>query len=80
MAPDLIYDVGSNNGTTTIGKGVRVTGAVVGRTIELRQNAVPDSLFCLLLKGGSSTLMGVLPRRPPTGQVDSRFATTRLAI
>ena len=50
-------DVGSNNGTTTIGKGVLVTGAVVGRTIELRQNAVPDSLFCLLLKGGSGTLM-----------------------
>jgi hypothetical protein len=50
-------DVGSNNGTTTVGKGVVVVGAVVGRTIELRQNALPESLFCLLLKGGSSTLM-----------------------
>ena len=49
-------DVGSNNGTTIIGKGVSVLGAVVGRTIELRQNALPESLFCLLLKGGSSTL------------------------
>jgi hypothetical protein len=50
-------DVGSNNGTTTVGQGVRVAGAVVGRTIRLRQNALPDSLFCLLLRGGSATLM-----------------------
>jgi hypothetical protein len=50
-------DVGSNNATTTVGKNVRVTGAVVGRTIKLRQGALPESLFCLLLKGGSSTLL-----------------------
>jgi hypothetical protein len=49
-------DVGSNNGTTIVGQGVRVLGTVVGRTIKLRNNAVPDSLFCLLLRGGSSTL------------------------
>jgi hypothetical protein len=49
-------DVGSNNGTTIVGQGVRVAGAVVGRTIKLRKNALPDSLFCLLLKGSSGTL------------------------
>jgi len=49
-------DVGSNNGTTIVGQRVRVAGAVVGRTIKLRKNALPDSLFCLLLKGGSGTL------------------------
>jgi hypothetical protein len=49
-------NVGSNDGTTTVGKKVRVAGSVVGRTIKLRKNALPDSLFCLLLKGGSSTL------------------------
>src|SRR5262249_31138369 len=47
---------GSNNATVTVGKGIRVTGAVVGRTIKLRKEAMPDSLFCLLLKGGSGTL------------------------
>src|SRR5262245_16162104 len=49
-------NVGSNDGTTTVGKKVRVAGSVVGRTIKLRKNALPDSLFCLLLKGGSSAL------------------------
>jgi hypothetical protein len=48
-------DVGSNNGTATVGKNVRVTGAVVGRTIKLRKGALPDSLFCLLLQGAPST-------------------------
>jgi hypothetical protein len=48
-------DVGSNNGTATIGKNVRVAGAVVGRTVKLRSGALPDALFCLLLEGGSGT-------------------------
>jgi hypothetical protein len=50
-------DVGSNDSTTTVGKQVRVDGAVVGKTIKLRKGALPESLFCLLLKGGSSTLL-----------------------
>ena len=49
-------DVGSNNGTTTVGEGVRVTGAVVGRTVKLRKNALPDSLFCLILLQNGSTM------------------------
>jgi len=53
----VVGDVGSNNGTATLGKKVRVDGSVVGRTIKLREDAFPGSLFCLLLKGGSSTLM-----------------------
>jgi hypothetical protein len=44
-------DVGSNNGTATVGKNVLVAGSVVGRTIKLRSGAKPDSLFCLLLQG-----------------------------
>lgn len=47
-------DVGSNDGTATVGKNVRVAGAVAGRTIRLRQGALPDALFCLLLEGGST--------------------------
>jgi hypothetical protein len=49
-------DVGSNNGTATVGKNVRVAGAVVGRTIKLRKDALPDELFCLLLEGAVSTM------------------------
>jgi hypothetical protein len=49
-------DVGSNNGTTTVGKNVRVAGDVVGRTITLRKGALPDALFCLLLRGAASTM------------------------
>jgi hypothetical protein len=49
-------DVGSNNGSMTVGKNVRIAGAVVGPTITLRQGALPDSLFCLLLQGAPSTL------------------------
>lgn len=49
-------DVGSNNGTANIGKNVRVAGAIVGRTIKLRQGARPGSLFCLLLQGSISGL------------------------
>ena len=49
-------DVGSNDGTATVGTNVRVAGAVVGRTIKLRDGALPDSLFCLLLQGAVSTM------------------------
>ena len=49
-------DVGSNDGTASVGKGVRVAGAVVGRTIRLRKGALPDSLFCLLLRSDASTM------------------------
>jgi hypothetical protein len=49
-------DVGSNNGTATVGQGVRVAGAIVGRTVKLRKNALPDSLFCLILLSNGSTL------------------------
>jgi len=48
-------DVGSNSGTTTVGKNVLVAGAVVGQTIMLRKDALTDSLFCLLLRGATST-------------------------
>jgi len=44
-------DVGSNNGTATVGQNVRVAGSVVGRTVKLRSGALPDSLFCFLLQG-----------------------------
>src|SRR4030095_12546932 len=40
-------DIGSNSGAMTVGKNVRIAGAVVGPTITLRQDALPDSLFCL---------------------------------
>src|SRR5262245_6923834 len=49
-------DVGSNAGTTTVGKNVLVAGAVVGQTIVLRKDAMPESLFCLLLRGATSTV------------------------
>ena len=48
--------VGSNDGTTTVGKDVRVNGAVVGRTIRLRNGAMPGDLFCLLLESGATGL------------------------
>jgi len=48
--------VGSNDGTTTVGKDVRVSDAVVGRTIRLRNGAMPGSLFCLLLESGATGL------------------------
>ena len=44
-------DVGSNNGTATVGKNVLVAGSVVGRIIKLRSGAKPSALFCLLLQG-----------------------------
>lgn len=44
-------DVGSNNGTATVGKNVLVAGSVVGRIVKLRSGALPESLFCLLLQG-----------------------------
>jgi hypothetical protein len=49
-------DIGSNSGAMTVGKNVRIAGAVVGQTITLRQGALPDELFCLLLQGAPSTL------------------------
>jgi len=44
-------DVGSNNGTATVGQNVLVVGSVVGRIIKLRSGAKPASLFCQLLQG-----------------------------
>ncbi len=49
-------DVGSNAGTMTVGQNVRIAGTVVGQTITLRKGALPDELFCLLLKGAPSTM------------------------
>jgi hypothetical protein len=48
--------VGSNNATATIGTNVRVTGAIVGRTIRLRRRAMPSELYCLLLQSDRSGL------------------------
>jgi hypothetical protein len=69
-------DVGSNNGTATVGQNVRVAGSVVGRIVKLRSGALPDSLFCLLLQGKVSnqscqavTLPVVSPAALPPVQV-----------
>ncbi len=49
-------DVGSNNGTVTVGRNVRVRGAVVGRTIRFRRNAAANAAYCLLLENGPGGL------------------------
>jgi hypothetical protein len=49
-------DMGSNDGTTIVGRNVRVAGTAVGRSITLRDGALVDSLFCLLLRGGTATV------------------------
>lgn len=49
-------DVGSNDGTVTVGRDVRVTGAVVGRTIRFRPNTTASEAYCLLLENGPGGL------------------------
>jgi hypothetical protein len=49
-------DVGSNDGTVTVGQDVRVTGAVVGRTIRFRKNTAANEAYCLLLENGPGGL------------------------
>lgn len=55
--------VGSNDGTVTVGENVRVTGAVAGRTIRLRDRTMTNDLYCLLLqsRGGQACQAVTLP-------------------
>ena len=49
-------DVGSNNGTVTVGRDVRITGAAVGRIIRFRPNTAASEAYCLLLENGPGGL------------------------
>jgi hypothetical protein len=63
-------DVGSNNGTATVGQNVLVVGSVVGRIIKLRSGANPASLFCLLLQGKISNQACQAPTLPVVNTTD----------
>jgi hypothetical protein len=57
----IVGDVGSNDGTTTIGRGVRVSGAGVGRVVRLRKGSQADEYFCLLSEGRAGVPCQALP-------------------